>query len=384
MGHMPQNAYFSDDASNALHQAWCLAFHNIPGKSFVKFNQKSPTIGFNGWTIAAEHQRGFHSVIFKKDDEIDVMIAPRPRWVPDPKQNNRRWHYRLKITPDRILEFIDQLKAYSINANVPNSTGVTSVVSAAISAMKPASIPSVPPLAESTQISRLDQMHNPWLDLPNAAPFVLPSEADLVNRHNQHRLVNAKPKRRINLNLRPVPFIGNPLAPVVLLTLNPGDKEGDEEAQATDAYRRLSHANLRHAGGYYYLDDALSTSPGGRYARSQLKGLIGRVAPDRLYSNVFLAQYMPYHSNIYVDTGMFYPSQDYTFNLVDAAIRRGAMVVILRSKKPWTEKVPALAAYQNVCECSNKRNPTISVKNLGHDNFERLVQAILEPSPSKI
>lgn len=220
-------------------------------------------------------------------------------------------------------------------------------------------------------------MLNPWINLPNYSPFVLPDEAELVARHNQHPRCNQKPTGRINLALRPVPFIGAPNAPIVLLTLNPGDKKGDEIGQSNDVYRQLSRANLKHKGGYYYLHPELPACPGKNYAQWQFKALLERINLKALYKKIFLAQYMPYHSNEYVNTNIFFPSQRYTFALVSAAVSRGALIVILRSKRLWLSAVPALGSYPNVLECSNPRAPTISPGSLG-PNFERIVSAISE------
>lgn len=218
-------------------------------------------------------------------------------------------------------------------------------------------------------------MQNPWLDLPNTAPFVLPSDEALVARHNQHSRCVRKPTGRINLSLRPVPFIGNPTAPVVLLTLNPGDKKGDEIGQGNSIYQQLSIENLQHAGGYYYLHPNLPACPGKSYAQWQLKALLLRLGLDAIYEKIFLAQYMPYHSNEYVDTQTFFPSQRYTFSLVTNAMSRGALIVFLRSRRLWQSAVPGLATYGNVVECSNPRAPTVSPGSLGQD-FERVANAI--------
>jgi hypothetical protein len=60
---------------------------------------------------------------------------------------------------------------------------------------------------------------NPWSALPPSAPFVLPDDAQPVQQFNRE----AAPKQRFELALLPEPFFGSTSAPVVVLTLNPGD-----------------------------------------------------------------------------------------------------------------------------------------------------------------
>ncbi|MDZ4855311.1 MAG: hypothetical protein SGJ26_10735 [Nitrospirota bacterium] len=220
-------------------------------------------------------------------------------------------------------------------------------------------------------------MKNPWLDLPKSAPFVLAGDSALVAQHNAHPKCERKQTGRINLKLRPVPYIGDPKAPVVLLTLNPGDKPGDELGEANDIYRRMSKANLNHEAGYYILHPELPACPGKSYARWQVKALLQRFDTDVLCEKLFLAQYMPYHSNEYVDTKTLFPSQRYTFSLIENAVARGALIVVLRSKALWLRAVPALRTYRNLVECSNPRSPTVSPGSLSLD-FERVVHAIAE------
>ena len=50
----------------------------------------------------------------------------------------------------------------------------------------------------------------------------------------------------------------------------------------------------------------------------------------------------------------------------------------MRSKKYWVELVPELENYENAFLLRNPRNPTLSPKNIGETNFEKLVELISE------
>jgi hypothetical protein len=208
-------------------------------------------------------------------------------------------------------------------------------------------------------------MDNPWLDLPRSSPFIAPVDSEAVIRHNNHPAVLRKPAGSINDRLRPVPFVGNPASPVVLLTLNPGDKPGDEAVQQTQAYKDLNHRNLRHETGFYYLDDRLPDCPGKQYNRRQLRALIEAVGLRKVQEQVFLVQFLPYHSAEYVETSVRFYSQKYTFGLVRAATIRGALIIALRSTTLWLSAVPELRGYSRFFRCSNPRSPTVSSRSLG-------------------
>jgi hypothetical protein len=68
---------------------------------------------------------------------------------------------------------------------------------------------------------------NPWLDLPEEPPFVLPGDRPHVEAFNRHNADSAGRKYRLDLHLMPEPFNGNRQAKLVLLNRNPGLSSGD-------------------------------------------------------------------------------------------------------------------------------------------------------------
>jgi hypothetical protein len=69
------------------------------------------------------------------------------------------------------------------------------------------------------------------------------------------------------------------------------------------------------------------------------------------------------------------PSQRYSFELVEQAIERNAIVVLMRSSSLWLPAVPALATYRRLLRVRSVQNPTISESNLS-EGFRELVDAI--------
>ena len=61
-------------------------------------------------------------------------------------------------------------------------------------------------------------MNNPWEQLSDHPPFILPSDQQVLHTYN----TNVRLEYQLRFELYPEPFIGNPDASVILLGLNPG------------------------------------------------------------------------------------------------------------------------------------------------------------------
>lgn len=64
-------------------------------------------------------------------------------------------------------------------------------------------------------------MENPWKHLPGQPPYVLPADAPAISSFNQ----GVSDEHQIRLELLPEPYLGDPDAPIILLSLNPGFSE---------------------------------------------------------------------------------------------------------------------------------------------------------------
>lgn len=213
---------------------------------------------------------------------------------------------------------------------------------------------------------------NPWLRLPDSAPFVLDEDAELIAKFN----ARAKPQMQLDLTLLPEPFIGLPGAPVVLLGLNPGWSEDDAAAHADPSFAATLRKNLRHERStypFYFLDPARD-SPGRRWWCRKLRPVIECVGERVAASGIFCIEFFPYHSNKYGSVPLL-RSQEYSFALVRHAVQRGALIVSMRSWKRWTSAVPELAGYGRLFRLNNPMNVTVSPKNCPR-GFEEIVSAL--------
>lgn len=205
-------------------------------------------------------------------------------------------------------------------------------------------------------------MQNPWIALPRTSPFVLASDADLLNAFN----ATASPRHRYDLSLLPEPFFGSPSAPVVVLNLNPGWDAGDAEVHAREDFSVMARDSLGHnLQPYPFLHlQPTTSSPGGRWWRQRVRYLIQDVGFESVAKRLACVQFTPYHSSEYSNSSPRLPSQAYSFNLVRNAMTRGAEIVVMRSKRLWFEAVPELASYERIHIGSNPRAPFVSPGNL--------------------
>jgi hypothetical protein len=224
-------------------------------------------------------------------------------------------------------------------------------------------------------------MRNPWLDLPQQAPYVLADDAAAIERFNRATAARRAADRTwLHLELLPEPFLGDPAAPVVLLSLNFGYSPDDAAWHANPTFAALSHANLEHGPSdypFYLLDPALD-APGSRWWGRRL-GLLVAAASRRLVAGrVLCVEYFGYHSVGFGRERLRVPSQEHGFHLVRQALARDAVVVLTRSHRLWVDAVPELATYPRLFPLRSEQNTTVSRRNCP-DGFEEIVRALTTP-----
>lgn len=218
-----------------------------------------------------------------------------------------------------------------------------------------------------------DISFNPWLSLPKVAPYILPEDREIIKE-----LGNKSDGLR--LDVLPDPYVGSPYSSrVVFLLLNPGFNQSDVDLNMKNKlYVDQTLANLQHKASlpFFYFHNELGFSGGNVWWSRILKPLLNSgFTKQHLGEHVMSIEYLPYHSKNYRHLGKALPSQKYTFQLVNDAIKANKTIVMMRGKKFWLEAVPELADYPYI-EVKNPRNPVISIANLGQDNFESLRQRL--------
>lgn len=206
-------------------------------------------------------------------------------------------------------------------------------------------------------------MENPWVKLPDKAPFVLESDKQQILDFNR----SAKPIVKVQDHVLPEPYIGNPSAPVILLNLNPGYADEDIEYYQSGFVFRLWQKNLLHEQmeyPFYILHPEFEQDLGGtKWWRTKLREMIEICGVKKVASSICCIEYFPYHSVRYKPLKTILESQEYSFDLVRKAIANQALIVVMRSEKNWLSAVPALEKYDRLYRLNSKQNVAVSRNN---------------------
>lgn len=206
-------------------------------------------------------------------------------------------------------------------------------------------------------------MDNPWTALPAKPPYVLPSDANIIN---------GRPD--IRLDLLPMPYMGHPdRAALYVLTLNPGVSQGDEALLQNPYFVDQNRRSLTFESTYPFcqFDPALAGTPGHVYWAQCLGQLGVALGEDFLRERVMCVEYFPYHSWRFHRFPQRLPSQSFSFDLVRQAVAQRKPIVLLRGRKLWLSSVPELAssAYYEL----KSINSTVSTRNMAEGVFQALV-----------
>ena len=190
---------------------------------------------------------------------------------------------------------------------------------------------------------------NPWLRLPNVAPFALPDEYDTLPAFNQI----ADDNHKLQLGVLPEPFIGNPDAPIFLLSLNPGFDPSDHEHHAREDFSEAIWRNLKHEPSdypFYFLDPRFRDTGGAEWWLKKLRVLIEDTSLEAVAQGLFCVEFFGYHSVNYRPIPKRIckeplPHQQYGFHLVRKAVERGAEIIVMRQQKNWVAHVSELDGY---------------------------------------
>jgi hypothetical protein len=217
-------------------------------------------------------------------------------------------------------------------------------------------------------------MKSPWQHLPKRPPFVIKQDEAAIRAFNKA----ARPQYQIRLEQLPEPFLGNPESPVVLLNLNPGyDEEETEQHHHNPHFIETSWNNLLHrpsAYRFHLLDPENSASLGYAWWNKRLRVLIEGCGLKVVANNVLCVEYFPYHSERFGFREILH-SQRYSFHLVRQAMKRNAVIVLMRSRRLWWDIIPELADYTRCHALSNPQATYVTPNNC-RTGYEEIVKAL--------
>lgn len=204
-------------------------------------------------------------------------------------------------------------------------------------------------------------LENPWEEMSQKGPeYVLGADKAVIDKINSKRNANHK----IHLEILPEPYLGNPNANIVLLNLNPGFDTRDSRFHEDKEFKEAALGNLRHKEAkypFFPLDPRFKESPVARWWTGRLRPLIEEFGVEVVAKSVFCVEFFPYHSIQYKHSKEILKTQEYNFHLVEKAIDRGAMIIMMRAEKYWTSHVNNLHKYYVL---SNPQGSNVSFRNL--------------------
>lgn len=215
-------------------------------------------------------------------------------------------------------------------------------------------------------------MHNPWFDLPGRAPFVLPFDAMNVKAFN----ARVAPVQRIHLEAMPEPFLGRFEARVVVLMLNPGfPADGVDVPESAAHVARLRQSLATGVVPHLHLVPSAEGN-GAAWWKRTTRALVAATSAAVVAEQLLTLEFSPYHSIQFAHGHLRFPSQDFTFHLLRAALARGAEVVVARGFEWWVSAVPELYDYARLHRPRSPQQSAMSAGNLGTESFTQVVSAL--------
>lgn len=216
--------------------------------------------------------------------------------------------------------------------------------------------------------------NNPWKAILKTPPHILKEDIEALKKHKK-----MPENMGWKIGLIPIPYIGNyKKASVIILCLNPGYREKLDLDDYNNKYyfkENVKTLTMKSRVPFFFLDPKIDFSGGYIWWAKILKQLISKFGLKLISKKIMCLQYLGYHSKTYINPPCILPSQKFTFNLLRQAIKDQKTIVIMRSKKLWIKAVPELENYPYV-ELKNYRRPFLTERNMGRENFERLVESL--------
>jgi hypothetical protein len=231
-------------------------------------------------------------------------------------------------------------------------------------------------------------MKNPWIEFVenlDETNLVLKEDKAVIDTFNQ----SANDTFKVHTEIMPAPFMGNvQSAPILLLLLNPGYDEKEEIKGYYKKYKPFWKNEIQHIRSIpelplFCLDEKYIEYSD--YWNNKLKPLTLKKNKEKVAKNICKIQFFPYHSQkfksiskkIFVKDGTdnYLKSQKYNFYLVEKAMERNALIIILRSRKMWFEAIPKLEKYENLYFTNSYLNTILSENNLG-ETFPKIINIL--------
>ena len=226
-------------------------------------------------------------------------------------------------------------------------------------------------------------MKNPWKELNLLKTKIMIHPLDLPHIEAYNKTVGKKRQFYIPSHIPPMPYSGNPQAPIFVLLANPGlsEKERKVSFKPDKSQLLFRQNNLIHKPGFT-INHSIHTDQANppeksKYFLARTKRLIELTSAKKVAENIFFANFHPYHSKSWHNIAFTLPTQHYTFHLIRQAIKNKAIFVMSRNLTGWLTSVPELIDYPLKTFFNSSRGVHLSPRNID-SNFYKLILKKLE------
>lgn len=195
--------------------------------------------------------------------------------------------------------------------------------------------------------------NNPWLNITDGkeriATIDIPFFEKWGSAAEYANIINGKNKEtELTFHCLPEPFSGNPDSKVYCLNMNPGKPDlcFDEEINFIEATK----TNLQLKSQSCFWAEKIRNKCGKEHAgvdwlrkrTNKLEDIIGG------HPDLFFIEYFPYHSSKGFDFPKNLPSYEFSNELIKKIIGKDKLIIIMREKKNWLNRVKELASHPNL------------------------------------
>ena len=244
-------------------------------------------------------------------------------------------------------------------------------------------------------------INNPWTELINNMNknyqlkdkcYALNREIEIIDSFNRSLSDNNYELYKIHTHIHPSHYTGNILkAKIILLATNPGYNKNEESSlYKNPVFHKEVFDNLTFLNKSMLSSDVHRRNQSS-YWYNKLKRLINETSFDIISENIAKIQFFPYHSVKYRSISKkhfinhrspYLDSQLFGFEIIKDAIKKGKLIIVLRSKKEWFKAIKDLEQYEKkgmVLEIKNKRQPYLTPNNFENSSdYQKIKESLMK------
>ncbi len=212
-------------------------------------------------------------------------------------------------------------------------------------------------------------IENPWLKIVKDDGYIAECDRNAfpnnLSAAQYAEAINNEDKEiGLTFSCLPDPFCGNPWSKVYCLNMNPGrpdpsfsDKEADKNAAIKNL--RLEQDSCLWAENIKNKEGKQHDGVGWIAKRTkELEKILGQ------HPDIFFVEYFPYHSSKGFKFPKHLPSYDFTDALIKRAMKEEKLIIIMRGKKEWLDRIKDLEKHHNLYFLNCAQGGYLTINNI--------------------